>query len=263
MPLSVYTSATGLSAAQSFLDVTGNNLANTNTTAYKASAVSFQDLFYQNLGGPAPLASEEAAPVGVDAGAGVRLSNIAGLFTQGAIQPTGRELDLAIAGEGFFQVEQPDGTLAYTRDGAFTRDAAGGLVTADGMLLVPPVNIPEDASSVLIGEDGTVSALVPGSLTPVVIGQITLARFVNPAGLLRLGTSLFAETEASGAPQAGAPGAGGLGEVRQGALEGSNVEVTTELTNLLVAQRTFSFNSEAFRIGSEILRSAAQLVAVA
>jgi flagellar basal-body rod protein FlgG len=258
----VYTGTTGLNASQTLLDATGNNLANTNTTGFKTSEVGFEDLIYANLSPPGGTAfDDQFLPGSVQVGVGTALASTASIFTQGPIQQTGDTLDVAIQGNGLFQVALPDGTTGYTRDGAFQLDGNGRLVTQDGNLVIPTITIPPGSRSITISADGTVTALTPDSPNvPVRLGQLTLARFVNTAGLLRVGDNTFIEGPASGPAVVATPGQNGLGTLRQGALEGSNVNVTTELVNLLIAQRSFSFNAEAIRISAEMLQSAAELL---
>ena len=253
--------ATGLQSNQSLLDATANNVANVNTTAFKRGRVEFQDLLYLTLraatGDPsAGLQSPTASQVGT----GVAVATADKVFTPGQLLATERELDVAIEGEGFLRVALPDGGIRYTRDGAFVRDANGLLRTGGGLALQPPITIPANATAVSIGADGTVLASVPGQPAPQQLGQLTLAKFRNQMGLSAEGNNLFAETPSSGPPLVGNPGQNGTGPLRQGFLEGSNVEVVSELTNLLLAQRAFTFNSEVIRVSSEMLRSTSDLL---
>lgn len=255
---SFYVSATGAQAASSFLDATSNNVANANTTGYKTAQTSFQDLLYNGLL-PGVNANGVTPPGGIQFGAGAVVSAETGLFTQGPVQPTGNPLDLAINGEGFFRVTLPDGTFAYTRDGSFNLDAGGNLVTSDGFKVDPPITVPA-GSTATIGTDGTVTATAADG-TQTTIGQIGLTRFVNPAGLTRIGDTLFAASAASGAATDGFVGdTNGFGTLQSGNLEGSNVDLTTELVNLLIAQRTFTFNTQAITVESNLLSATANLV---
>src|SRR5690242_11654192 len=214
MMRALYSAASGMEAQQFQMDTISNNLANVNTTGFRRNEARFQDLVYQEMRTPGSPVGASVVPVGQDVGLGVKVGSSEKIFTQGNLIQTGNPLDIAIEGDGFFQVTQPDGTTAYTRDGSFKRDANGAIVTADGYFLNPQITIPQNAQSISIGEDGTVSALVPGSNLPQQLGQIQLARFVNPAGLSPLGGhNLYTQTAASGAPivtQAGLNGAGTL-----------------------------------------------------
>ena len=214
MMRALWSAASGMSAQQLNVDTIANNLANVNTAGFKRQRVDFQDLLYQTNRQPgSPAASGVEVPTGVQVGLGVRVGPTTKSFTQGTFQTTDNPLDLVIEGDGFFQVLQPNGEVAYTRAGAFKLDSNGNLVTGDGSPLEPPIAIPTDAESISIGADGTVAVMLAGQSAPQEIGQITLARFANAAGLKNLGHSLFAETGASGAPQTGTPGEDGLGQV--------------------------------------------------
>jgi flagellar basal-body rod protein FlgG len=254
----ITTANTGLDASQTFLDSTGNNLANLNTTAFKSSRTLFQDLLYVTTVFPGLF-----APAGAQIGRGVEVSSNDRQFTQGTLINTGQQLDVAIDGAGFFQVLRPDGTTAYTRDGTLSVDPTGRLVTADGLLLQPPITVPTNFTSISIGTNGTVQVLTPNSPnTPITVGQITLANFANPPGLVSLGGNLFAASPASGSPVVGVPGTSGFGVLRQGFLEGSNVNAASELTNLLIAQQTFVANSQTVVVANEMLLTTAELVAL-
>lgn len=250
--------------AQGFsVDNTANNLANSNTVGFKRNQVDFQDLIYSSIRQPGTeILQGQQVPVGLQLGLGVRVSGNSKIFAQGSLQNTSNPLDVAIEGEGFFQITYPDGTFRYTRAGNFNLNASGQLVTDDGFLLTPSITIPPDAVSIAIGTDGTVSvvtAAAPNVTTAV--GQIMLARFPNPAGLSAQGRNLFTETMASGAPLIGQPSMVGMGMLRQGFLETSNVEAVTELVNLIKAQRAYEFNSRAIRVADDMLRDTAnQLV---
>ena len=255
---SLFTAATGMIAQQMNIDTISNNLANVNTTGFKRSRVNFQDLLYETI---KPAGSETTAgttiPEGIQVGHGVRPSAVSKVFSPGSAIQTGNPLDLMIEGDGFFQVELPDGTIAYTRDGAFKINEEGIVMTADGYPLTPTITIPTEAELITVGADGTVSVRVPGDNTPQNIGTIELARFSNPAGLdARLGRNLFLETQASGAPNVGQPGLDGLGTIAQGFLENSNVQVVEEIIQLIIAQRAYEANSRIVQASDEMLQTA-------
>jgi flagellar basal-body rod protein FlgG len=253
-------STTGLNASQTLLDVTSNNLANLNTTGFKTSQVGFQDLFYATLSGVGTAGGPGAsAAVPTQVGLGVRVSSTAKSFAQGPLQNTGNPLDVAIEGNGFFQVTRPDGTTAFTRDGTFRVDANGQLVTADGSLVQPAITFPPGTTSITIGADGAVTAVVNGTATPV--GELTLANFPNPPGLTPLGNNFYAASAASGNATTATPGQTGTGTLVQGFLEGSNVNPATELTNLLIAQATFAANSRAVVVENQMLTDTVSLIA--
>jgi len=251
---------TGLEAQQTQLDAITHNLANTATNGYKRSRAVFEDLLYQNIrqaGGPT--SQETTMPTGLQLGTGTRAVATARDFSQGSLSQSGNPLDLAINGQGFFQVQMADGTTAYTRDGAFQVDANGQLVTASGYPVSPAITIPANAQTITIGKDGTVSATVPGSTAPQALGQLQLANFMNPAGLDPRGGNLFAETAASGTPQTGNPASNGLGAINQGAVESSNVNVVEELVAMIQAQRAYEINSKAIQTSDQMLARLAQL----
>lgn len=251
---------TGLEAQQTQLDAITHNLANTATNGYKRSRAVFEDLLYQNIrqaGGPTT--QETTMPTGLQLGTGTRAVATARDFSQGSLSQSGNPLDLAINGQGFFQVQMADGTTAYTRDGAFQVDANGQLVTASGYPVSPAITIPANAQTITIGKDGTVSATVPGSTAPQALGQLQLASFMNPAGLDPRGGNLFAETAASGTPQTGNPASNGLGAINQGAVESSNVNVVEELVAMIQAQRAYEINSKAIQTSDQMLARLAQL----
>jgi flagellar basal-body rod protein FlgG len=254
---SLFTASTGMIAQQLNIDTIANNLANVNTTGFKKSRVNFQDLIYETIK-PAGTETEAGTtiPEGIQVGHGVRPSSIAKLFSQGAAVQTGNPFDIRIEGEGFLQVTLPDGTTAYTRDGAFKVDADGTVLTADGYPMEPAITIPNDAEVVSIGPDGTVSVIQPGNVTTAV-GNIQLVRFPNPAGLdARLGRNLLLENEASGAPTVGTPGLDGLGTLSQGFLENSNVQVVEEILQMIIAQRAYEANSKVIQTADEMLQTA-------
>jgi len=255
------TAATGMTAQQMVVDTIANNLANVNTAGFKRSVMDFQDLMYVKLQEPgAEVAAGTPAPNGLEIGSGVRPASTLKVFTQGEVENTQRQLDIAIMGDGFLQVTLPNGETQYTRDGSLRRDSAGTLVTANGYGIQPTITIPDDARSIKIGKDGSVSVFTGTNTTPTSLGQLTLARFANPSGLTSEGNNLYAETPASGAPTTGTPGEGGLGELQGGFLERSNVQMVTELVNLITAQRAYEINSRAIRAGDEMLSTANRLV---
>ncbi len=253
--------ATGMMAQQTRVEVISNNLANVNTTAFKRSRAQFEDLLYQTV--------REAQPVGEDGadvlsaiqiGRGTRLASVQRIGAQGPLQPTGRSLDVAIEGEGFLQVRAPNGDMAYTRDGNLTVSDRGVLVTQAGYPVLPEVTIPIDASEITISRNGVVAAQVPGTVDPVEIGRLELARFTNVAGLRNLGENLLAETGASGQPMTGFPQEDGFGRLVQGALEGSNVEVVQEMVEMITALRAYEINSKAIKTAEQMGEMANNLI---
>jgi flagellar basal-body rod protein FlgG len=259
MMRALYTAASGMQAQQYNIDTISNNLANVNTTGFRNNLARFQDLIYQQLRAPGTPVGTSVVAVAQDVGLGVKIGSSEKQFSQGVLTQTSNPLDVAIEGDGFFQVTQPDGTIAYTRDGSFKRDANGALVTADGFFLSPQITIPASSTQVSVGQDGTVTALVPGSVLPVQVGKITLVRFTNNAGLAPQGQNLFTETAASGAPTVSSPGVNGAGTLQGGYLEQSNVSVVTEIVNLIVAQRAFEANSKAVTTSDQILSTAVNM----
>ncbi|UCD57127.1 MAG: flagellar basal-body rod protein FlgG [Candidatus Hydrogenedentota bacterium] len=256
MQRSLFTGATGMTAQQLNLDVLANNLANVNTTAFKRSRVDFQDLLYQTLRAPGAVSAQGLEiPSGIQLGHGVGVASVTKLFLQGSFAQTGNSLDIAIEGDGFFQITLPDGEIGYTRDGSFKLNRDGIIVTADGFSLEPEMTIPEDAIVITVGSDGTVSVTLSDSTTDE-LGQIELARFINPAGLLSQGRNLFRESEASGDPILSIPGEEGAGTLRQGFLESSNVSVVDEIVQLIITQRAFEVNSSVIRTSDEMLQTA-------
>ncbi|HEX41126.1 MAG TPA: flagellar basal-body rod protein FlgG [Phycisphaerales bacterium] len=252
------TAATGMSAQELMINVTANNLANINTNGFKRSQVDFQDLLYVHLRqAGAEMFSGQASPGGMEVGSGVRAASTVKVFSPGELVNTTRPLDLAITGEGFFQISMPDGTTRYTRDGAFQKGPNGELMTATGYLLDPPITIPTDAVAVTIGKDGSVNVTDPSG-TQSVVGSIQLANFPNPSGLSSEGDNLLAQTEASGTAVTGIPGNNGLGLIQGGFLEKSNVQMVTELVNLITAQRAYEVSSRAIRAGDQMLQTAIQ-----
>ncbi len=254
------TAATGMRAQQMNIDTVANNLANVNTTGFKRTRLDFQDLMYQPIRVAGTPSSDRQLPTGLEVGLGVRPASSRKIFVQGVFEETGNPLDLVIEGDGFFQVSMPDGTLRYTRDGALKRDAEGNLVTSDGYLLEPSIVIPSEAQQIMISPDGTVSAVVPGQDEPQVLGEITLAKFPNPAGLESEGRNLFRRTAASGDPITGKPGQDGFGTLSQGFLEKSNVDVVEEMVDLITAQRAYEINSKVIQSADQMLEIAGNLV---
>lgn len=249
-----------MEAQQLRIDAIANNLANVTTTGFKKWRPEFQDLFYQTLQAPgATSAGGATLPTGTQIGHGVRTAGVGRIFSQGDRQQTGAELDMVIDGGGFFQVQKPGGETVYTRDGSFTRDRDGNVVTSAGYQVLPSLTIPPDALDVTVLADGTVSVSLPGQTQPSQVGQFEISRFVNPEGLRALGGNLFAPTEASGDPENGTPDADGFGGIAQGFLEMSNVNVAEELVNMILAQRAFEVNSRVIQAGDEMLQTAASV----
>jgi flagellar basal-body rod protein FlgG len=256
---SLATAASGMEAQQLNVDTIANNLANVNTPGFKRTRVRFQDLLYQNLrpaGDPAKL----GAPSELAIGHGTRLAATERHFSQGTTEPTNNPLNLVIEGDGFFQVQRPDGQIAYTRDGSFFLSSEGAIVNSDGLYLEPQIFLPEDIRQLSIAADGTISANFVDSNIPEELGQVELARFLNPAGLESLGRNLYLPTEASGLPLIGTPGTDGIGTVLSGFLEGSNVEVVEEMVALITAQRAYEINSRSIQTADQMLSTATQLV---
>jgi len=258
MVRSLYSSATGMEAQQSNLDVIANNLANVNTTGFKRSKIEFQDLLYETTRSPgAEQGSGTQLPTGIQVGHGSRVVATSKVFTEGELTSTGEQLDLAINGDGFFQVQMPDGTLAYTRDGAFKTSSNGQITTSDGLSVqsgFQPIAI--GTTGVTISPDGTVSAATASGTTTF---QVQLTRFANPAGLQSVGRNLYVETPASGTPETGTPNQGGFGSLQQGFLEMSNVKVVEEMVNMIVAQRAYEVNSKAVQASDEMMQQSNNL----
>ena len=257
---SLWISKTGLDAQQTNMDVTANNLANVSTNGFKASRAVFEDLLYQTLRQPGASSSQQTQlPSGLQLGTGVRPVASERIFTQGNLQQTGNSLDVAVNGQGFFQVLMPDGTTAYTRDGSFQTNAQGQLVTSSGFPVQPAITIPANTQTITIGQDGTVSVTRSGSSTPSQIGSLQLANFINPAGLQGMGQNLLLETAASGNPSTGTAGTNGLGMISQGYVETSNVNVVSELVNMIQTQRAYEINSKAVTISDQMLQRLSQM----
>jgi flagellar basal-body rod protein FlgG len=258
---SLWTAATGMQAQTLNIDVISNNLANVSTSGFKKSRAEFQDLLYETLR-PAGVSSSEISevPVGIQVGHGTRPSAVNRIFVQGDFQQTKNELDLAVEGDGFFQIIQANGDTAYTRDGAFKLDNQGRIVNADGFLLEPEISVPNNTIAISVAIDGSVSVLQSGQSEPVEIGTIELARFMNPAGLHSIGRNLFIPTAASGDEIIGTAGEEGFGTIAQGYLEGSNVSVVEEMVNMIVAQRAYETNSKVIQASDEMLQMANNVV---
>lgn len=259
MHAALWASKTGLTAQDKQLTTISNNLANAATVGFKRDRVVFEDLLYQIQRQPGAQSSQSnQLPSGLQLGTGVRVSGTQKQFSTGTIQVTDQPLDVAINGRGFFEILQPDGTVAYTRNGEFHLSADGEIVTADGMVLQPAVTVPQGTLSVTIGRDGTVSAQVSGSATPTQIGNIQLSDFINPAGLQAMGSNLFLETASSGAVQQGTPGLNGFGQLEQGSIENSNVNVVEELVSMITTQRTYEMNSKVIQTADQMLQFVTQ-----
>lgn len=260
MMRSLWIAKTGMEAQQIQLDTISHNLANVATNGFKRSHAVFEDLIYQNLRQSGANSTEQTQlPTGLQVGLGVRPVATSRIYSQGNLQQTTNNLDMAIKGNGFFQIQQPDGTTAYTRDGSFQLDAAGQIVTNNGYTVLPGITVPTNAQSLTIGSDGTVSITVPGTPTPQTLGQIQLANFVNPAGLDPKGQNLFTETASSGTPNAGAPNVNGMGALQQGFVETSNVNVVEELVAMIQTQRAYELNSKAVQTSDQMLQKLAQI----
>ncbi len=252
---SLWIAKTGMEGQQTKLDAISNNLANVGTNGYKRAGIVFEDLMYQNLRAAGSATSEQSTlPTGLQVGLGVRAAATTRNFGQGSLQQTGNNLDVAVKGQGFFQLQMPDGTTGYTRDGAFQVDANGALVTAAGYQVQPGITVPANALAVAIAADGTVSATVSGQAAPQTLGQLQLASFINPAGLEPRGGNVYGETAASGTPNAGAPNSSGLGALQQGFVEGSNVNVVEELVSMIATQRAYELNSKAIQTSDQMLQ---------
>ena len=260
MMRSLWTAASGMGAQQQNINVIANNLANVNTAGFKKSRADFQDLMYQTLKNPgSPSTNTTQIPVGIQVGMGSKLAAVSKIFTPGDINQTGNHLDVAIEGDGFFQIQLPDGTTSYSRAGAFKMDSTGRIVTSDGYPMIPEIVIPTGSSKITIGNDGTVSAVQAGQNTSATIGNIQLATFSNPAGLLAMGKNLFLQTDASGNATTGTPTQNGIGSTAQGYLEMSNVSVVEEMVNMIVGQRAYETNSKAIQASDEMLQTANNL----
>ncbi len=256
------TAATGMMAQELNVQVISNNIANMRTTGYKRQRVEFQDLLYEHVTriGSQTSAQGNILPVGIDLGSGVKTVGTPRLMTQGTLSQTGGNLDLAIRGDGFFKVQMPDGTYSYTRDGSFQMDAQGRIVTAQGNVVSPAITIPQNASGLTINAQGQVSVTPQGSTTSTVLGQLTLTRFINQAGLLSVGDNMYQETPASGTPQDGLPNTDGAGDLQQGTLEQANVEAVSEISDLIAAQRAYEMNSKVIAAADQMLSATSNMM---
>lgn len=258
MNLSLYSAATGMEAQQLNLNTIANNLANVNTPGFKRSKIEFQDLLYQKpRASGADSGGGNIVPTGIEVGNGARVASTSKVFTQGQLTNSGEKLDVALQGDGFFEIQKPDGTIAYTRDGSFKTNAQGQVVTSDGMPVLSGFQpIPAGASSVAISQDGNVTVQTASGTNTF---RLTLTRFANPAGLRSIGGNLYEETAASGAPETGNPGENGFAQTMQGYTEASNVNIVEEMVNLIVAQRAYEVNSKSIQASDEMLQNVANL----
>lgn len=255
MNQALWAAKTGLDAQQTRMAVVSNNLANVNTMGFKQSRAVFEDLLYQNVRQSGGQSSQDTQlPSGMNLGTGVRVVATEKLFTQGSLLQTGNAMDVAINGRGFFQILLPDGSLAYTRDGSFQKNSQGEMVTASGYTIQPSITIPEGAQSITIGNDGVVSVLLAGQTSPSQVGSLQTVDFINPVGLQPMGENLYLETASSGTAQSGTPGLNGFGSLAQGALEGSNVNVVSELINMIETQRAYEMNSKAISTADQMMQ---------
>ncbi len=255
----LHVARTGLDAQNTRMQVIANNLANVNTTGFKRDRASFETLSYQSITAPgAASSSQNRYAIGLNLGTGVQIKGTARIDTQGTLTTTNNSLDMAIEGAGYFQIQTPDGRIAYTRAGDFNLSADGTIVNTQGMPLQPQIQVPDGTTSLSIGADGTVSAQLAGQTESTELGRVETARFINPAGLQSIGGNLLLETGASGAPQVGAAGEQGRGAIRSGALEASNVNVVEELVDMIETQRAYEVNSKMIEASDEMMRNAAQ-----
>lgn len=255
----LWVSKTGLAAQDAKMGAISNNLANVNTSGFKRDRVMFSDLFYQNQRTPGgQLDQNNTAPTGIQFGSGVKIIGTQKEFSTGNIQNTGQDLDVAITGQGFFQVETPDGEIAYTRAGNLQRNQEGVITNAAGLPLVPQIELPANTKEIQIAKDGTVMAQVGGETDPVELGQITLVNFVNPAGLEAVGGNLYRETAASGEAVEGIPGEEAFGQLEQGSLEGSNVQVVEEMVDMITVQRAYEMNAKMVSAADDMLKFVTQ-----
>ncbi len=253
-------SKTGLDAQQTQLNVISNNLANVSTTGFKQSRAVFQDMLYQTLKEPGAQSSQQTeAPSGLQIGTGVKPVATERIHTQGNLQQTGNSLDLAIQGQGFFQVQMPDGTTSYTRDGSFQTNAQGQVVTAAGFPVIPAITIPANATAITVSQDGAVSVTTAASTNAATVGTIQLANFINPVGLSAAGQNLYQETSASGTATTSTPGVNGIGTLNQGYVETSNVDVAEQLVDMIQTQRAYELNSKAITTSDQMLQALTQL----
>jgi flagellar basal-body rod protein FlgG len=257
----LHTAATGMAAQELSVQVISNNIANLQTTGFKKQTAAFQDLIYQHIRRVGAQSSDQGTilPVGIDIGGGVKTVGTPRSMTQGTLSQTGNDLDLAITGEGFFKVQMPDGTYQYTRDGTFQMDNQGRIVTAQGNPVQPTITIPNNASGITVNTQGQVSVTLPGSTTSQIIGQFALTRFINKAGLQPVGNNQYTDTPSSGAPQDGLASAEGYGTITQGSLEQSNVDVVSEMSNLIAAQRAYEMNAKVVSAADQMMQSTSAL----
>ena len=258
----LHTAATGMMAQELNVQVISNNIANMRTTGYKRQRAEFQDLLYEHVKriGTQTSTQGNILPVGIDLGGGVKTVGTPRLMTQGTISPTGGDFNVAVRGEGFFKVLMPDGTFSYTRDGSFQLDQQGRIVTLQGNVIQPGITVPQNAQSVTISPAGQVSAMIPGQTAPSILGQLVLTRFINKAGLQPVGNNQFTDTPASGAPQDGVANADGFGDMQQGNLEQANVEVVSEMSDLIAAQRAYEMNGKVITAADQMLSTTSNLM---
>ena len=257
----LHTAATGMAAQELSVQVIANNIANLQTTGYKKQTAAFQDLIYEHIRRVGAQSSDQGTilPIGIDIGGGVKTVGTPRSMTQGTLSQTGNDLDLAITGEGFFKILQPDGTFQYTRDGTFQMDNTGRIVTAQGNPVQPTITVPQNSSGLTVNAQGQVSVTQVGSTTSTIIGQIGLTRFINKAGLQPVGNNQFTETPSSGAPQDGLANADGYGTITEGSLEQSNVDVVSEMSNMIAAQRAYEMNSKVVSAADQMLQTTSAL----
>jgi|ERR1043166_7540566 flagellar basal-body rod protein FlgG len=258
----LHTAATGMMAQELNVQVISNNIANMRTTGYKRQRAEFQDLLYEHVSRIGTQTSTQGTilPVGIDLGGGVKTVGTPRIMTQGTLSQTGANLDLAIRGDGFFKILMPDGTYSYSRDGSFQMDAQGRIVTAQGNVVQPSITIPQNATGLTINAQGQVSVTPQGTTTPTVLGQLTLTRFINQAGLLSIGDNMYRETPASGTPQDGLANTDGMGDIQQGNLEMANVEAVSEISDLIAAQRAYEMNSKVITAADQMLSSTSNMM---
>ena len=257
----LHTAATGMAAQELNVQVISNNIANLRTTGFKKQRAAFQDLIYDHVRRVGAQASDQGTilPVGVDLGGGVKTVGTPRLMTQGTLSQTGNDLDIAIRGEGFFKIQMPDGTYSYTRDGSFQMDAQGRVVNAQGNPVQPTITIPQNASGITVNAQGQVSVTLPGSTSSTIIGQLGLTRFINKAGLQPVGNNQFTDTPSSGAPQDGIADTLGYGSMTQGSLEQANVDVVSEMSDLIAAQRAYEMNAKVISAADQMMQSTTAL----
>jgi len=257
----LHTAATGMAAQELNVQVISNNIANLRTTGYKKQTAAFQDLIYEHVRRVGAQASDQGTilPVGIDLGGGVKTVGTPRSMTQGTLSMTGNDLDLAVTGEGFFKIQMPDGTFQYTRDGTFQMDNQGHVVTAQGNPVQPTITIPQNSSGITVNAQGQVSVTLPGSTTSSIIGQLALTRFINKAGLQPVGSNQYTDTPSSGAPQDGVANAEGYGSITQGSLEQANVDVVSEMSDLIAAQRAYEMNAKVISAADQMMQSTTAL----